>query len=448
MEASSETIWSILWSALWIPCVWLSVGMMAAVLLNRHPARAHGALLMCIVAAALTPLLAVGFRMAGWGLLPGTSSSVGLADLTAKLSGEDGASVPTASLGLAHGLAAAWLALSALAAARLMISAYRGRALLAQATPAADGPVAAMALQAARSMGVTAPPQLLESSTIRCPVVWCWGGRPRLILPAGGARGCRRQLQGVLFHELAHFARRDHLASLAGELAVCLLPWNPLAWLANRRLRDLSEHACDGWAMASGEPPTRYAEALLSLAPQAPMALTPAAGNGRRAVARRIRRILYARPQDPRSGARFTVAAGACALLLMAAAALGQRRPATIQVVTDTGETAPLHGPDVITIPSILDLGVGPAAQPAAREVLLCNRSTRTHAVFGAETSCGCTTVSEFEPQTLSPGECMKLEVTMTAPAEPGTRKTKFVTFDVEGQPPLKLAVHLQAAGS
>jgi hypothetical protein len=68
--------------------------------------------------------------------------------------------------------------------------------------------------------------------------------------------------------------------------------------------------------------------------------------------------------------------------------------------------------------------------------------------VFGALTSCGCTTVREFDPQTLGPGECMTVEVTMTAPLEPGMTKTKYVTFDIEGQAPLKLAVDLQSAAA
>ena len=126
---------------------------------------------------------------------------------------------------------------------------------------------------------------------------------------------------------------------------------------------------------------------------------------------------------------------------------MAHRRSPTIEVVTDNGDSAPLVGPDVIAIPTELDLGVGGPGLPASREVLLCNRSQETHAVFGAVTSCGCTTVSAFEPQTLSPGECMKIEITMTAPLEGGAAKTKYVTFDVEDQAPLKLAVHLRAAG-
>ena len=296
-------------------------------------------------------------------------------------------------------------------------------------------------------MGLSVVPQLYESANVQCPVVWCWGRCPKLLLPAGTTDRGREDLLGVLCHELAHFKRRDHLATLAGELAVCVLPWNPLAWLAARRLSDLSEHACDTWVIASGESPTRYAEALLDLAPQKPMVFAPAAANGRRAVARRIRRIFDAPAANPSSGRRWTVAVALTATLLAAAAALAHRRPPTVEVVTDTGETAALVGPDVITIPSTLDLGVAEPGQPASRYVLLCNRSPEPHAVFDAVASCGCTTVSEIEPRTLNPGECMKVEITMTAPESPGATKTKFVTFDVEGQPPLELPVHLQAAG-
>ena len=142
--------------------------------------------------------------------------------------------------------------------------------------------------------------------------------------------------------------------------------------------------------------------------------------------------------------------AGLATAMLVAGSAIAHRRPATIEVVNnDNGDSAPLvdSGPAIITIPSLLDLGTGMPGKPVSREILLCNRSTEPHAVFAAAASCGCTTVSPFEPTTLSPGECMKIEVTMTAPDDHGTLKTKFVTFDIEDQGPLKLAVHLMSTG-
>ena len=445
MDPGATWIDAVLWSALWQSSAWLLAGLVAGGLLRRHPARAHTVVLLCVIAAALTPIASAGIRLVGLGLLPGINRSVGVADLAARLAGDDGVSVVPSLITWAHLLGAAWLALAALAILRLAVSVRQGRRLLAEATPIEGGPLAETARRAAARIGLTTTPQLYESAAVRCPVIWCWGGRPRLILPAGnhGHAG----FFGVLCHELAHSKRRDHLASLAGELVLCVLPWNPLAWLAVRRMRDLCEQSCDAWAITAGQSPATYAEALLEMVPHRTPALAPAALGGRRRVGRRIRLILGSRPTDPSSGLRWMVPVGLAATLMVACASLAQRRPPTIEVVADNGESAPLIGPDVITIPSELDLGIAAPGEAKSREIVLCNRSTRVRAVFSATTSCGCTTVSEFPPQLLSPGECMKLDITMTAPVEPGAHKTKHVTFDIEGQAPLELAVHLMTAG-
>ncbi len=439
---------SILWSAAWQSTAWLLAGLAASALLARRPARAHGVLLLCLAAAALTPLLSAGIRLAGLGALPGITQAVGLADLAAQLSARDGAPVVAAGFTWIHGVAVVWLLFSATLFTRLAVSAQRGRWLAAEATPLRNARLEAISRRAAAALGIARPPRLSESDRVRCPVIWCWGADTQVIVPAAGLEGDADGLLGVLCHEFAHLRRRDHLASLGGGLALCLVPWNPLAWIANRRLRDLGEQACDSWAIASGSTPTNYAQTLLSLVPQDRLMLAPAAVHGRRAVARRIRHILCPEPADPRFGRRWIVLAGVLTTMLVVGSAVAHRRPATIEVVTLNGDSAPLIGPDVITIPSRLDLGVGMPGEPVSREILLCNRSTEPHAVFAAEASCGCTTVSPFEPTTLSPGECMTIEITMTAPDEPGALKTKFVTFDVEGQGPLKLAVDLMSAGN
>ena len=106
---------------------------------------------------------------------------------------------------------------------------------------------------------------------------------------------------------------------------------------------------------------------------------------------------------------------------------------------------AALHAaPDVILIPNVLDLGIGAPGEPKSRDLLLCNRSRQPRVVFSATPACACTTVSEFEPTELGPGECLKLEVTVTADTQPGAARTRHVTFEVEGQAPMKLAVHIR----
>ena len=444
MSPDAQWIEAVLWSALWQSSAWLLVGLVAGALLRGRPARAHAVMLLCILGAALTPVLGAAFRLGGLGLLPGLNRSVDVAELAARLSGDDGAAAIPAVITAAHLLAAAWLAVSVVAILRLARSARRGRHLLAQATRLESGRLHGEALRAAERMGLAGLPQLYRSTAVRCPVIWCWGSRPTVILPVRDVDP--DGLFGVLCHELAHYKRRDHIWTLVGELALCVLPWNPLAWVAVRRMRDLCEQACDAWAITAGQSPTTYAETLLDMVPHQAIALAPSAVGGRRAVARRIHRILGPRPDDPTSGLRWVTIMGIATTLVLAGVSLGHRRPPTIEVVADNGATAPLVGPDVIAIPGELDLGIAGPGESRTHEIVLCNRSTTPRAVFGASASCGCTTVSEFVPQTLDPGECLKLDITMTAPAEPGTRKTKHVTFDIEGQPPLELAVHLLAA--
>jgi beta-lactamase regulating signal transducer with metallopeptidase domain len=418
---------------------------MAAALLARQPARAHAAVLLALTGAAIVTVLGALARCAGVGLLAGHTRSLDVADLAARLAGGEGVPVPAGGLTAEGALTAAWLAASAAALARLGASALRARRLLAGARPVVDAGIGAVARRAAARLKLRGAPGLVESGAVTCPVIWCWGRTPRVVLPAGPAGAPPGGLYGVLCHEMAHLKRRDHWTHLAAQLALCALVWNPLAWIAMKRLEQLREECCDAWAVEAGESPVAYAEALLGLARQRAVALAQAAGAG--SVGRRIRTILATDRVAPRSGRGFVAAATGLSALLVAGAALGHRRPPTIDVIDSTGEAALHAAPDVIAIPGTLDLGAGAPGEPRSRDLLLCNRSREPRVVFSAAAACACTTVSEFEPTELGPGECMKLEVTMTADPHPGAAKTRYVTFEIEGQAPLKLAVHVRTAG-
>jgi hypothetical protein len=267
--------------------------------------------------------------------------------------------------------------------------------------------------------------------------------------------GADEELFGVLCHELAHCKRRDHLASLIAELALCLVPWHPLAWLANRRLRDLAEEACDAWALAAGESPTTYAETLLGLIPQHHRVLALAAVSGRQALTRRIIRILGRGPGNPRPGVGWMALSVMATSLLVGATALAHRRAAdpntqnTTAIVRELAPSTMQVTPDgkIYVVPEVLDLGVGEAGRPKTDRIWLVNAGTKPRRVTSVKASCGCTTVIGFEPTTLGSGEILMLEVSMTAPSNIGTQNTKHVTFQIDGQAPLKLPVHLEAVG-
>src|SRR5262245_1027244 len=53
---------------LWQTTLSLSLGVLAAFIWSRQPARAHRLLLLAMIAAVLTPLLSYAVRQKGWGL--------------------------------------------------------------------------------------------------------------------------------------------------------------------------------------------------------------------------------------------------------------------------------------------------------------------------------------------------------------------------------------------
>lgn len=69
------------------------------------------------------------------------------------------------------------------------------------------------------------------------------------------ARACAEltatELDAVLVHELAHARGRDPAWALASSLALRVVFWQPLAWLARRRLAALAELRCDDVARRS-----------------------------------------------------------------------------------------------------------------------------------------------------------------------------------------------------
>jgi beta-lactamase regulating signal transducer with metallopeptidase domain len=108
---------------------------------------------------------------------------------------------------------------------------------------------------------------VLESSD--CAPLLTWGMRkPRIIVPAGAAMWTPARIEAVLAHELAHIARRDWAVQIAAQI-VCAAYWfNPLIWIACRRLRDESERACDDAVLRLGVSPADYATHLLAVARQ------------------------------------------------------------------------------------------------------------------------------------------------------------------------------------
>jgi TonB family protein len=96
-----------------------------------------------------------------------------------------------------------------------------------------------------------------------------WGAvRPRVLLPSHALAWPEDRVSVVLRHELAHVRRHDWLVQIAAQAVLTPLWFNPLMWLACRRLRRESEQACDDAVLAGGVAAREYAGHLLDLARQ------------------------------------------------------------------------------------------------------------------------------------------------------------------------------------
>jgi len=106
---------------------------------------------------------------------------------------------------------------------------------------------------------------LLRSDRPVMPMAWGIH-RARILLPgeSDGWSADRRRL--VLLHEMAHVHRWDCLTQFLTNLA-CAMHWfNPLVWIARRRMITERERACDDLALAAGFEPSDYAQHLLQIA--------------------------------------------------------------------------------------------------------------------------------------------------------------------------------------
>jgi beta-lactamase regulating signal transducer with metallopeptidase domain len=107
--------------------------------------------------------------------------------------------------------------------------------------------------------------KLLISEASASPVTWGFV-QPIVVLPMGACDWPEERLKVVLRHELAHVKRRDCLTQEIARVACALYWFNPLTWLAARRMRAEREKACDDFVLNAGVRPAEYAGHLVEIA--------------------------------------------------------------------------------------------------------------------------------------------------------------------------------------
>jgi beta-lactamase regulating signal transducer with metallopeptidase domain len=101
-------------------------------------------------------------------------------------------------------------------------------------------------------------------STRGIPLVWGLLA-PRLLLPLQAAGWSEKRLAAVLLHELAHIRRGDCITLPLAHVFCAFFWFDPLVWLALRRLRSECECASDDQVIATGFSHADYAQHLLEI---------------------------------------------------------------------------------------------------------------------------------------------------------------------------------------
>jgi TonB family protein len=104
---------------------------------------------------------------------------------------------------------------------------------------------------------------ILRSEIIAAPVTW---GilRPVILVPDTFDQLPQENRDAILAHEIGHIQSHDFLLRTVAEIARALLWFQPLIWIARRRLRQEQELACDDRVLESGANPSAYAKLLLN----------------------------------------------------------------------------------------------------------------------------------------------------------------------------------------
>jgi beta-lactamase regulating signal transducer with metallopeptidase domain len=160
------------------------------------------------------------------------------------------------------------LALWAIGAAAVLLRLAVGTMLVARLARRGqridDGGWLSLAQRLANTLHIDRPLILMRGDRLGVPVTW-GVVYPVVLLPDDADEWPEERRRYVLVHEMAHVKRLDALTQLVGQLALALFWFDPLIWIAVRRMQLEREHACDDYVLRHGTQPSRYAADLLEM---------------------------------------------------------------------------------------------------------------------------------------------------------------------------------------
>lgn len=165
-----------------------------------------------------------------------------------------------------YGFTALWCLVSSFLLVRILLGLYGALRLTRRGIPLKGYPWQQLFLWFSTNTlkSLKRKVRLVKSKGIAVPMTW---GvlKPVVLMPPSSSQWPLEQCSSVLFHELSHVKRWDFLVTLLCRISCCLYWFNPLSWMAFKRLRMEQEKACDQMVLQTGIKPSTYASSLLSL---------------------------------------------------------------------------------------------------------------------------------------------------------------------------------------
>jgi len=119
---------------------------------------------------------------------------------------------------------------------------------------------------ASKGFGIQAKVHLAESHLIKEPLTFGFL-KPIVLFPVGMINQLDpKEVEVVLWHELAHVRRHDYLINLLQTLLETIFFYHPILWLLSKEIRQVREECCDDLVRQQGVDRVVYAETLLRLA--------------------------------------------------------------------------------------------------------------------------------------------------------------------------------------
>lgn len=113
-------------------------------------------------------------------------------------------------------------------------------------------------------LGLSRSVRLIFSSYLKVPFTFGWW-RPIIFVPEKWINCPESEIDTVLIHELCHIQRNDFIFNVLLQFHKCLYWWNPLVWVAAKKMQLACEQSCDELVIRNGVSPIEYASQLLNI---------------------------------------------------------------------------------------------------------------------------------------------------------------------------------------